>query len=328
MSAHAISLFALAESRAFGEKVGTALGVALGRHEERQFEDGEHKIRALENVRDRDVFVIQSLYSEPGMSVNDKLCRLLFFIGALKDASAQRVTAVLPYLCYARKDRKTKSRDPVTTRYLAQLLEAVATDRVVALDVHNLAAFENAFRCRIDHLEARKLFVEYFASRLGGGEVVVVSPDVGGVKRAEQLRQALSRRLGRETGAAFIEKYRSAGKVSGEQVVGEVRGKAAIIIDDMISTGGTMVRAANACRQRGATAVYAAATHGLFSGEAARIVADPVLEHVVITDTIPPFRLDAGLVQDRLTVLETAPLFAEAIRRIHGGGSIVDLLEI
>lgn len=327
MNANDICLFALAESRSFGEKVGSALGVPLSKHEERHFEDGEHKTRALQNVRGRDVFVIQSLYGEPGASVNDKLCRLLFFIGALKDASAQRVTALLPYLCYARKDRKTKSRDPVTTRYLARLLEAVETDRVVTLDVHNLAAFENAFRCRIDHLEARSLFVDYFAPRLAGSEVVVVSPDVGGIKRAEQLRQALSRRLGREAGHAFLEKYRSAGEVSGEQVVGEVRGKAAIIIDDMISTGGTIARAASACLQRGATTVYAAASHGIFVGDAARIVADPVLERVVITDTIPPFRLDAGLVQNKLTVLETAPLFAEAIRRIHDGGSIVDLLQ-
>jgi ribose-phosphate pyrophosphokinase len=327
MNSRDICLFSLTESRAYGEKVGAVLGVPLGRHEERFFEDGEHKTRSLQNVRGRDVFVIASLYGEPGASVNDKLCRLLFFIGALKDASAQRVTAVLPYLCYARKDRKTKSRDPVTTRYLARLLEAVETDRVVTMDVHNLAAFENAFRCRIDHLEAKHLFVDYFAPLLGDSEVVVVSPDVGGVKRAEQLRQALSRRLGREAGNAFLEKYRSAGQVTGQLLVGEVRGKAAIIIDDMISTGGTMVRAAGACLQQGATTVYAAASHGIFVGDAARVVADAALERVVITDTIPPFRLDAGLVQNKITILETAPLVAEAIRRIHDGGSIVELLE-
>ena len=328
MNANDIQLFAFGESRGFGERVGAVLGVPLTKHEERHFEDGEHKTRSLENVRGRDVFVIQSLYSEPENSVNDKLCRLLFFIGALKDASAERVTAVLPYLCYARKDRKSKSRDPVTTRYVARLLEAVETDRVVTLDVHNLAAFENAFRCRIDHLEANGLFVKYFAPLVGQEEVVVVSPDVGGVKRAEQFRQALSHRLCREVGGAFLEKYRSAGVVSGEAVVGEVRDKIAIIIDDLISTGGTILRAANACRQRGATAVYAAASHGIFVGDAAQVVADAGLERLVITDTIPPFRLDSSLVQKKLTVLETAPLFAEAIRRIHGGGSIVELLTL
>lgn len=326
MNANDVQLFALSESRDFGVKVGAALGVPLAEHEERHFEDGEHKTRPVQNVRGRDVFVIQSLYGEPGNSVNDKLCRLLFFIGALKDASAERVTAVLPYLCYARKDRKSKSRDPVTTRYVARLLEAVETDRVVTLDVHNLAAFENAFRCRVDHLEAKGLFVEHFSRVLSDEEVVVVSPDVGGVKRADQFRQALAHRLGREPGSAFLEKYRSAGVVSGEAVVGDVRDKVAIIIDDLISTGGTILRAANACRQRGARTVYAAASHGIFVGDAGRVLADPGIERLVITDTIPPFRLEPALVQRKLTVLETAPLFAEAIRRIHSGGSIVELL--
>ncbi|MCK4867236.1 MAG: ribose-phosphate pyrophosphokinase-like domain-containing protein, partial [Alphaproteobacteria bacterium] len=146
MTGSDITLFALNASRAFGERVAERLGIALGQHEERDFEDGEHKARPLENARGRDVFVVQSLYGEAGESVNDKLLRLLFFIGALKDASAAEVTAVVPYLGYARKDRKTKSRDPVTTRYVAALFEAVETERVVTIDVHNLAAFQNAFR--------------------------------------------------------------------------------------------------------------------------------------------------------------------------------------
>jgi ribose-phosphate pyrophosphokinase len=322
-----LSLFALGASREFGQRVAAALGVPLAPLEERDFEDGEHKARPLCNVRGRDAYVIQSLYGEPGKSVNDKLARLLFFIGALKDASAGRVTAVLPYLCYARKDRKTQPRDPVTTRYVARLLEAVGTDRVVTLDVHNLAAFENAFRCATDHLEARKLFVDYFAPRVGNDPVAVVSPDVGGVKRAEQFRQALSRRLGREAGMVFLEKYRSAGVVSGEAVVGDVGGGIAIVVDDLISTGGTIARAVRACRQRGAKTVYAAASHGIFVGDAGRHLAEPGLERLVITDTIPPFRLDATLVRDKLAVLDTAPLFAEAVRCIHDGGSIVGLLE-
>ncbi len=252
MSAGKLCLFALTESRPFGERVAAGLGVALSRHEEREFEDGEHKVRPLEYVRGADVYVMQSLYAEPGRSVNDKLCRLLFFIGALKDASAQRVTAVMPYLCYARKDRRSKPRDPVTTRYVAQLLEAAGVDHVVTLDVHNLAAFENAFRCGKDHLEARPLFVDYLADELAGRAAVVVSPDVGGVKRAEALRLTLSRRTGREAGMAFLEKYRSQEVVSGEAVVGDVQGKVALIIDDLIASGGTLARAARACRKRGA----------------------------------------------------------------------------
>jgi ribose-phosphate pyrophosphokinase len=322
-----LSLFALNAGRDFGQRVASALGVALAPHEEREFEDGEHKARPLESVRGRDVFVIASLYSDDRQSVNDKLVRLLFFLGALRDASAGRITAVIPYLCYARKDRRTKSRDPVSTRYVAAMLETVGADRVLTLDVHNLAAYENAFRIRADHLEAKRLFVEDFVPRIGREPVVVVSPDVGGVKRAEAFRQALSLRLGREAGGAFLEKYRSAGVVSGEAVVGDIEGRIAIILDDLISTGGTIARAVAACRQRGARAVYAAATHGIFVGAAGRMVADPGLERLVVTDTIPPFRLDPALVRDKLTVLDTAPLFAEAIRRIHTGGSVVELVE-
>jgi len=326
MNLDAMRLFALSETRTLGESIGAALGLPLSAHEERDFEDGEHKTRPLENVRGCEVFVIQSLYSEPGKSVNDKLCRLLFFIGALKDASARSVTAVLPYLGYARKDKKTKTRDPVTTRYMAQLLEAVGTDRVVTLDVHNLAAFQNAFRCPTDHLEARNLFVEHFAAWIRDLEVVVVSPDVGGVKRAEQFREALSRRLSRPAGSAFMEKQRSAGVVSGEALVGDVEGKAAIIIDDMISTGGTILRTAHACRRQGAHSVHAAASHGIFVGKADQVVTDPALDSLVVTNTLPPFRLDPELARNRLTVLDIAPLLANAIRRIHTGGSIVDLL--
>ena len=152
--ANDLRLFALNATREFGERIASSLGIELGKHEEREFEDGEHKARALESVRGHDVYVVQSLYSDPHQSVNDKLIRLLFFLGSLRDAAAERTTAVLPYLCYARKDRKTKARDPVTTRYLGQLLEAVGVDRVITLDVHNLAAYQNAFRCFSEHLEA------------------------------------------------------------------------------------------------------------------------------------------------------------------------------
>jgi len=322
-----LRLFALNASRDLGERVARALGLPLAPHEEREFEDGEHKARPLESVRGRDVYVLVSLYGDLRQSVNDKLVRLLFFLGALRDASAGRITAVIPYLCYARKDRRSKSRDPVSTRYVAGLLETVGADRVLTLDVHNLAAYENAFRIRADHLQAKRLFVDEFVPRIGREPVVVVSPDVGGVKRAEDFRQALSRRLGREAGGAFLEKYRSAGVVSGAAVVGDIEGRVAIIMDDLISTGGTIARAVAACRSRGAKAVYAVATHGIFVGEAARMVADPGLERLVVTDTIPPFRLDPALVRRKVTVLDTAPLFAEAIRRIHTGGSVVELSE-
>jgi len=322
-----ISLFALNSSRAFGESVSQRLGIPLSEHEEREFEDGEHKSRPLVSVRGKDVYVVQSLYQDTQLSVNDKLCRLLFFIGALVDASAKRVTAVIPYLCYARKELKTQSRDPVTTRYIASLFEAVGIHRVIALDVHNVAAFQNAFRCRTDHLEARKLFADYFSGILRDQEIIVVSPDVGGIKRAERLRQALSLASGKPIPIAFMEKQRSKGVVSGDALVGKVAGRTAIIIDDLISTGTTMARAAKACREFGATQVYVAASHGIFVGEAGSVLANPALEKVVVTDSIPPFRLSPELMEAKLVVLDSASLFAEAIRRIHSGGSIVELLE-
>jgi ribose-phosphate pyrophosphokinase len=327
MNVPQLKLFALDASRDFGEKVGQALGVVLNAHEEREFEDGEHKSRPLVNVRGTDVDVLQSLYSDGHSGVNDKLCRLLFFIGALKDASAQQVTAVIPYLAYARKDRKTQPRDPVTTRYVAQLFEAVGVDRVVTLDVHNLAAFQNAFRCRTDHLEARPLFIRYLAPLLGNEDLAVVSPDVGGIKRAEQFRQSLSRALERPIAAAFMEKQRAKGVVSGEAIVGDVQDKVAVIVDDLISTGTTLLRAVKACRRLGARQVYAVASHGVFMGEANRVLADEDLEKVIVTDTLPPIRLDPELVRSKLIVLEAAALFAQAIERIHSGGSIVELLQ-
>ncbi len=327
MNDQAIKLFSLNTSRDFGERVAKHLGIALSPHEERDFEDGEHKTRPLVNVRGQDVFVIQSLYGEPGVSVNDKLCRLLFFIGALKDASAEWVTAVVPYLCYARKDRKTKSRDPITTRYIAQLFEAVKCDRVVTLDVHNLAAFQNAFRCPTEHLEGKNIFVQHFAPLVTKDKTVVVSPDFGGIKRAEAFRQALNNKLQRDIPMAFAEKYRSAGVVSGSLIVGEIQGRIAIIIDDLISSGTTLARTAKACHKQGALKVYAAASHGVFAKTSDRILATPELDQIVITNTIAPFRLMEGTVTNKLTILDTTPLFAETISRLHSGGSLVELLE-
>lgn len=320
------SLFVPASGRAFGEAVARSLGVPLAPLEERDFEDGEHKSRSLEGVRGKDVFVVQSLYGEPGESVNDKLVKLLFLLGALVDASAERVTAVIPYLCYARKEQQTQPRDPILTRYLARLFEAVGTDRVVVLDVHNLAAFQNAFRCRTEHLEACSLFVRHFAEGLAGTPVVVVSPDAGGVKRAERFRVRLGEALGEELPMAFLEKHRGGGVLRSGAVVGDVAGRTAIVIDDLISTGSTLVRAARACREQGAVAVHGAATHGVFAGDAALVLADPALDSLVVTDSLPSDRLAVGPAKGKTVVVTVAPLVARAIAAIHGGGSITDLL--
>ena len=318
-------LFALNASRGFGEAVSRELGTALAQHEEREFEDREHKSRSLVSVRGRDVYVIQSLYSDAGASVNDRLCRLLFFIGALRDSAAARITAVVPYLAYARKDRRTKARDPVTTRYVAELFEAVGTDCVLTLDVHNLAAYQNAFRCRTEHLEAAPLFVTRVAPLLRDAEAAVVSPDAGGIKRADAFRQRLTAALGRPVGAAFAEKYRSSGVVSGEALVGDVAGRVAVIVDDLISAGTTVARAARACREHGASRVLAVASHGVFAEAANAVLGASDVERIVVTDTIAPWRVSDPRLKSKLDVVSAAGLFAEAIRRLHTGGSIVEL---
>lgn len=326
MPANNFRLFALGSTGAFGRAVAAALGTTLGAHEVREFEDGEHKARPSASVRGMDVFVIQALHGDAEQSVNDKLVRLLFFIGTLRDAGAERVTAVVPYLCYSRKECKTQPRDPVSTRYVAQAFEAMGTDRVIALDVHNLAAFQNAFRCHTEHLEACPLFVRHFADLLGGQEVVVVSPDAGGVKRAERFRQGLAHALGGEPALAFLEKHRAGGVMRGGDIVGDVRDKAVVIVDDLVSTGATMVHAARICRERGATAVHAAATHGVFAPEAQSVLTEPALTRLVVTNSIPSFRLSPALIETKLVVLDAAPLLAQAIDAVHRAGSVTALL--
>ncbi|KAA5543131.1 ribose-phosphate pyrophosphokinase [Roseiconus nitratireducens] len=322
-------VFAVKSSEDFGRQVAARAGLDVSPHEERDFDGGEHKIRPLCSVRNRDVYVVASLFGDSEHSANDKLCRLLFFIGALRDASAGRVTAIVPYLCYARKDRKTKSRDPVTTRYVARLFEAVHLDHLVTMEVHNLAAFQNAFSgVTTDHLEATRLLVEHFASSGPAGELAVVSPDVGGVKRADLFRSALERRLGTEISSGFLQKQRSEGVVSTGAFVGEVQGKNVILIDDLISSGTTLVNAAKACRQAGAAEVIAAATHGVFSEKAESILSDKALDQVVISDTVPPQFLSPAFVEQKLCIVQTVGLFGDAIHCLNGGGSIVDLLSV
>jgi ribose-phosphate pyrophosphokinase len=325
MTDQPLCLFALHATAKLGSAVAAALDRPLAAHEEREFEDGEHKTRPLEAVRGADVFVLQSLHGEAEQSANDKLCRLLFFIGALKDAGAGRVTAFAPYLCYARKDRRTKPHDPVTTRYLAGMFEVVGTDAVVTLDVHNPAAFENAFRRPAIALTAAPLFIDYVKG-LGEERLCVVSPDPGGTKRADVFHEALEKAIGRPVGKAFADKRRSAGVVSGELFVGEVDGATALVIDDLISTGGTLVRAARAARNAGAKRVLAFVTHGLFMPGAEAAIMDSAIDRIVVTDTVPSFRLSAETARAKVDTLTVAPLFAECIRRLHAGETLTDLL--
>jgi ribose-phosphate pyrophosphokinase len=315
-----MALFTLSGTGDYGKRLAAQLEVPLSPIEERHFEDGEHKIRPLIPVEGHDAYVVHALHGDRLQTVNDKLCRLLFLIGTLKDHGASRITAVLPYLCYARKDRRTQPYDPVTSRYVAALFEAVGTERVMAIEVHNIAAFENAFHVPTRHIETAALFAEHFAALARKEKAVAVSPDAGGAKRVERFRRALEQKSAQTVDSAFVEKYRSGGIVTGGALVGGVEGKAAIILDDLISTGGTLVRAARACRASGARRVFAAAAHGLFTGGGADLFACGDLDGLVVADTVPLPETIPSSARDRLTVLDSTPLVAAAIGQAHGDG--------
>ena len=212
--------FALSESGELGARVCREAGLALAPLEERRFDGGEFKLRPLESLRGRTAIVFQSLAGSDDAPVPERFVRLLFLLSGLRDAGAQQRIAVVPYLAFARKDRRTQIRDPVNSRYVAELLECAGADRLVALDVHNPAALDNAFRVPVDHLSALPMFADHFATRLGNANLVVVSPDVGGIKRVQLFRELLAARLGREVELAFLEKRRARDVVSGSTLVG------------------------------------------------------------------------------------------------------------
>jgi len=308
-------LFALDATRDFGARVADALGAPLAPHEERTFEDAEHKTRPMVDPVGQDCVVVQSLHGEPGLSGDDKLVRLLMFIAALGDHGARRIVAVVPYLAYARKDRRTQPFDPVSIRVVAQLFEAVRCDALITLEAHNVAAFDNAFRLRAVTLSPNALFSAAALKLLGDEPVAVASPDVGGVKRAQLWREALEKALQRPVGQAFVDKRRALGVVSsGEIVTGDVAGATVLVVDDLIATFGTIERAAGALLKAGARRVLAFAAHGLFVGPAAEVLERTSVERVFVTDTVPPFRLDGRPARGRVDVLPCAALFADAVR--------------
>lgn len=309
-------LFALPDSHAHGARIAAAMGVTLSTLEFRGFLDGESKIRPLCEVANEHVCIIQSLYDGPDQSVHDKLCHLLFLIATMRDHGARRVTALVPFLCYGRKDRRTKPQDPVTTRYVADLFAAVNCDEIITLEAHNLAAFQNAFRIRTHHLEIGDVFADVMAFRLGTEPLVVMSPDSGGVKRAQLFRDSLQDRLGREVGFGFMEKRRSGGVMTSGDAVGNYQDSAVVIVDDMIASGGTMIAAARACKARGAAKVYALAAHGLFTQGAEGLFSGDDFERVFVSDSIAPFRLPEGAKTHRLEIADTADEFARILRAV------------
>ena len=323
------SFFAPSESRRGGEETARLAGLALAELEERRFDGGEFKLRPLASVRGHTAVVFQSLAATPEAPAADRLVRLLFLLATLRDAGAAPRIALLPYLAYARKERRTQLRDPVHTRYLAELLEAAGADRIVALDVHEAGSFDNAFRIPTDHLSAMPMMADHFARRCPDAELAVVSPDVGGIKRVQAFRDVLEQRLGRRIGQAFVEKRRAGGVVSGGTLVGLDPSPASVIIlDDLCATGGTLLRAADACRHAGARAVYVAVTHAPLRAGLEKVVAAESIDATVITDSVggaaeaDALEAPAG----RLTCLPVAPLFGEALRRMLAGEPLAPLL--
>jgi len=334
----AIKVFALGSTREFGEKVASHLGVPLSKHKESHFHDGECYVASEENVRGADVYVIKSLYGDDQESVNDKLMKLLIFLGSLHDAKAHRVTAVLPYNCYARQDRKTSSRAPITTKYLTHILESVYVRNVMTIDAHNPVAFQNSYsRAHFDNLEAGGLFAKFVAQELAKdhkhtGTLVVLSPDEGRLKASRKFRRFLQEYLGYDVGVACVHKIHEDESIQAKGLMCEegvtIKHKRVVIFDDMISSGKTALEAINVARDHGAACVEAiCGTHGLFVGKANEYLDNDFLRNIIVTDTIKPFRITNPAIVRKMTVIHTHHLFAEAIKRTTKGESLSDLIE-
>lgn len=321
-------IFAPSESRALGLAASERSGIALAALEEREYNGGEFKLRPLQSVRDRTVFVVQSLAETQRAPIALRLVRLLFLIHGLRDAGASRVVAVIPYLAYARKDRRTKSRDPVYTRYVAQQLEAAGADRVMVLDVHNASSIDNAFRIPVDHLSALPMMAAHFVQHLPHGKLAVVSPDIGGIKRAQLFRELLERKTEQEVELVFIEKRREGEVLSGGTIVGNPAGRAAIVLDDLCASGATLIKAATALRAAGATSVYATVTHTpLEDGLAALAAADEIAE-VVVTDSVGYAPGSAALgKKGKVKILPCGELLGCAMARMLSGDPLAPLAE-
>jgi len=288
------------------------LGVALGKADVRNFSDGEIQVDIVESVRGMDVFVIQSTCT-PG---NTNLMELLVMIDALKRASANRITAVLPYYGYARQDRKVSPRAPITAKLVADLITAAGAHRVLAMDLH-AGQIQGFFNIPVDHLFAAPVLLEHIRTRYQD-HLVIVSPDAGGVERA----RAFGKRL--KAGLAIIDKRREGPNVAKVMnIIGEVKGLQAILLDDMVDTGGTLVEAASALAAQGASGVVACCTHPVLSGPAVKRLSESVIEEIAVTNTIP-LKVEA-LSNPKFKVLSVARILAQAIKNIHSNDSVSSL---
>lgn len=308
-----IKVFSGNANKELAEDICKELGISLGCCEVGKFSDGEIFVNIDETVRGCDVFIIQPTCSP----VNDNLMEVLILIDALKRASAGRINAVIPYYGYARQDRKTKAREPITAKLIANLLTVSGTDRVVSMDLH-AGQIQGYFDIPVDHLSGVPILAEHFKN-IVDRETVIVSPDLGGVTRARNFANLLDLPI------AIIEKRRPKANVSEVMnVIGDIEGKNVVIVDDIIDTAGTITKAAQVLKNFGAKSVYACATHPVLSGPAIERINDSVIERFIITNTIP-------LIKDReskkIEAVSVAPIFAEAIKRIHYNESVSMLFD-
>jgi ribose-phosphate pyrophosphokinase len=306
-------LFTGNANRALAQEIASNLGVELGKATVGRFSDGEVTVELHQNVRARDVFVIQSSCAP----TNENIMELLIMVDALKRASARRITAVIPYFGYARQDRRPRStRVPISAKVVANLLETVGVERVLTMDLH-ADQIQGFFDIPVDNIYASPVLLSDLKSK-SYNDLIVVSPDVGGVVRA----RALAKQLGCDL--AIIDKRRSAANVSEVMhVIGEIEGRNCVIMDDMIDTAGTLVKAAEVLKERGAKSVYAYCTHAVFSGPAIERIGASELDEVVICNTIP--LSEAAKACKKIRQLSVAFLFAETIRRISDGESVTSL---
>ncbi|MEK7133010.1 MAG: ribose-phosphate pyrophosphokinase [Patescibacteria group bacterium] len=313
------SIFSLGSNDGLAKKIADRLGVKLGEIKCKLFADGEQNVQFLENLRGKSVFLVQSTNSPA-----DNWARLLLAIDAARGASAKSITAVIPYLGYARQDRKDRPREPISARVFAVTLEAVGTDRLVTMDLHN-DAIGGFFRtANVDYLYARPVFISHFKDifrdAVAKDELVVVSPDAGGVVRA----QSYAKRLMKSADLAIIHKERDIpNQVSRMKLIGDVKGKVALIVDDMADTCGTLATAANLLVENGAREVYAAVTHGVLSGQALSVIDRSPIKKVFITDTISGDRT----LSPKIEVVSVGGIFGDAIQRITNGESLSALFE-
>lgn len=306
-----LKLFSGNANRELAAEIAESLGLPLGEASVGRFRDGEINVKILENVRGADCFVVQ-----PTHSPAEHWMELFLMLDALQRASAWRVTAVIPYFGYARQDRKSESRVPISAKLVANLLTKAGADRVLAMDLH-AGQIQGFFDIPVDHLYAKPVLIEYFRKkRLANGKAVVVSPDAAGVERARSFAKLL------KAGLAIIDKRRlSPSEAAAMRVVGDVKGKDTLIIDDLMGTGSTLIGAGRALKEAGASKVFAAATHAVFSASALERLSVSPVEELITTNTIPVKRGAS----DRVKVLSVAHLLGDGIRRIHDERSISEL---